>query len=242
MAITAADIDFLKSSSGTSDGGAESATEITSGLKNDLWPNLSDALRASGGSRTKKFYIKNNSGTETMLNPSVWITESPSGITVEIGLGAAASDDSVNTAGTLVAWSSNAKVALISSAADSRTATITGLSAAGDTQSETVGLTGTSEVLSAGTYSKVWGVALSALSGSATVTIKQGTGGTTRGTIGPSVLVSWLWVAAPNKASGIKVPSLLAGSSIPIWCRQTWSAGISAQRPARQIVAVEENS
>lgn len=242
MAITAADIDFVKSSVGTSDGGSETATEITSGVANDLWPNLSDTLRASDGSRTKKFFIANNSGTETMLEPSVWITEAPAGMTVEIGHGSPSADDDDSAAGSMTAWTANAKVALVSSAADSRTATIYGLNTSGDAVTEDVALTSTSEVLSTNTYSKVWSVALSALSGSATVTIKQGTGGTTRGTIVPSEVVSFLWVTAPSKATGIKVPDVLPGDSIPIWCRQSWTGGIAAQRPTRQVVAIEENA
>lgn len=242
MPITATDIDFLRSSTGTSDGGAESATEIVSGVANSLWPNLSDTLRASGGSRPKKFFIKNNSGTETMLEPSVWISQSPSGMTVEIGLGGSASDDDDSTSGDLTAWTTNANVALVSSASDSRTATINGLNTSGDAITETVGLTGVTEVLSANVYSAVYNVVLSAVHGSNTVTIKQGTGGTTRGSIGVGEIISFRWVSGTSKATGIKVVDVLPGVSIPIWCRQTWSAGISAQRPTQQTVSIEENS
>lgn len=242
MAITASDIDFVASTIGTSDGGAESATEIISGVQNDLWPNLSDALRSAGGNRSKKFFIKNNSGTETASKPSIWITEFPAGMTVELGIGAPSSDDSTASAGTLTAWTANAKVSLASSAADTRQATIVGLNTSGDPAVELLTLTGASEVLSAGTWSKVWSIYLSALNGSNTVTVKQGTGGTVRGTIPPSVLTTFLWVNPPSKASGIKLSNLIPAAAIPVWCRQTWSAGIAAQRPTRQIVAFEENA
>lgn len=242
MPITEADVLFLRSATGTSDGGAESATEIVSGVHENLWPNLSDALRASGGTRYKKFYVKNDSGTETASEPSVWIAESPASTTVHIGLGAPTADDASSDAGVLSAWTANAKVSLTSSAADTRVATIIGLNTAGDAVTEDVTLTGVTEVLSVNTYSKVWCVYLSTLHATLVVTIKQGSGGSSRGTVNANRIIAFLWVLAPDKASGIKVPDLLPGDSIPVWCRHTWSAGISAQRPTRQIPAFEENA
>jgi len=240
MAIVASDIDFLKSATGTSDGGAESSNEITSGLANDLWPNISDALRTTGGTRYKKFYIKNSNGTETMVQPTVWIAEAPVGLQVYLGRGAGSSNDATNTQGNMTAFAASAKVALISTGSDGRSATIIGLDTSGDPQQEVVTLTGTTEVLSVGTYSKVWTVYLNTTNGSNTVTVKQGAGGTTRGTIGPTLICCWLWVLATSKATGILNPDLLPSTSIPVWCKQTWDAGIGAIRPTRQVVAVEE--
>jgi hypothetical protein len=241
MPVAVTDVLFMKSSTGASDGGAESPTELVSGTANALWPNISDALRAAGGTRYKKFYIRNDHATDLMVKPTVWIAESPPGVTVSLGLGAASADDATSTLGTLTAWSANAVVALVSSGTDSRTATIFGLNASSVPVSEAVALTGTGEVLSSNTYSKVWCVYMSATNGSNTVTIKQGSGGTTRGTIAPTFLICWLWVAAISKATGITVPDLTAGLSIPLWCRQVWSPGISAVRPTRQVVSVEES-
>lgn len=240
MPVTVTDIKFFKSATGTSDGGAISATELVSGVANAIWPNISDALRATGGTRYKKFFIKNDHATDAMVKPSTWIAESPPGVVVSIGYGVNSADDATNTQGNMTAWSANAVVSLISSGADTRTATITGLDASGDPLSEAVVLTGTSEKLSTGTFSKVWGVYMSATNGSNTVTIKQGVAGATRGTIGASLLACWLWVNATSRATGIVVPSLAAGLAIPIWCRQVWAPGVSAVRPTRQIVAVEE--
>lgn len=242
MAITATDILFLKSSSGTSDGGAESATEITSGLENDLWPDISDALRASDGSRSKKFFIKNDSATETASSPSVWISEFPAGVDVLIGYGSSTSDDADSAGGVLTDMTADALIALVCSASDSRTATVYGLNASGAPQSENVSLNGTSEVLTVGTYSVLYAVELSTLSATVSVTVKQGTGGTSRGVIGPGLIIGWMWVNAGTKATGIRVPDLLPGSSIPIWCVQSWGAGVTAQRPTRQVVAFEEGA
>lgn len=242
MPVAATDILFMKSAIGTSDGGAESATLILDGVDNDLWADINDAARAAGGTRYKKFFIRNDNGTETMSKPTVWIAQSPPGITVSIGYGAFTTDDDDTAGGNMTAWTANAKVSLTSSSSDLRNATITGLDTTGEPVSEVVALTGITEVLSANTYSKVWGIRLSALNGSNTVTVKQGTGGTTRGTIAPNVLCCWLWVVATTKATGIKVPSVLPSTSIPVWCRQVWSAGIAAVRPTAQLVAVEENA
>lgn len=242
MAITSTDVLFMKSSVGTSDGGAESGTELTSGVANGLWPDISDALRGTGGSRIKKFYIQNDSGTETMLSPSVWISSEPSGVDVDLGLGSASSSDDDNTAGNLVALVSNNKVSLQSSAADGRTATVIGLDALGAPLVEGVVVTGATPVLTVGTFSKVYAVEMSATSGSLTITIKEGSGGTiTMGTIPSSNIVTWVWVSATSKGTGIRVFDVGPSTSIPIWCRQTWAAGVSAQRPTRQIVSVEEN-
>lgn len=240
MPITATDIVFYQSATGLSDGGAESATEIVSGVNNNLWPNISDALRAADGTRYKKFFIRNENTTETMTSPAVWCAIPPPGITVNLGLGASSVDDDDNTQGNMTAWTANAVVAMVSTASDTRTATVYGLNASGDPVTESFALTGTTEKLSTNTYSKVWSVQLSAVHGSNIVTVKQGAGGTTRGTLGANQIVCWLWVNANSRANGIYLPNVLPTTAIPIWCRQTWTAGVSAQRPTSQTIAIEE--
>jgi hypothetical protein len=240
MAVTVNDIDFFLSVSGSSDGGAESSTELVSGTTNGLWPNISDALRTSGGTRYKKFFIQNSHSTDSMVQPSIWISESPVGVVVQIGLGMGSADDTASSQANMAPWSANAKVAAVSTSADTRTVFVYGISSGGVPIAESFLLSGTTEVLSANTYSKVWSVQLSSVSGTSTVTLKQGAGGTARGTIGPTFVTCWLWVTALTKATGLWLPDLLPTTAYAIWCKQSWDAGLSAQRPTRQIVSIEE--
>jgi hypothetical protein len=53
-------------------------------------------------------------------------------------------------------------------------------------------------------------------------------------------VTSFLWLTPSSKATGIQFPDLAAGASHGVWDRMVASAGISAQKPADSIVAVEE--
>lgn len=240
MAVSAADVVWYKASAGASDGGSKSATPVTS-TKGDFWPNVSDAERTAGGTRIKKSFLTNEHATDSLLAPVVWISVVPTNMTEEIGLGFDDADDDANTQGNMTALGANALIALVSSGADTRTATIIGLDASGNPQQETVTLNGTTEVVSVGTYSAVYAIHLSAESATLTVTAKQGAGGTTIGTIGPNVEACWLWIAATSKASGLKLADLIAGASYGFWHRQTWAAGVPAVRPDESRISVEES-
>lgn len=76
-----------------------------------------------------------------------------------------------------------AKAAVISDGADVRTLTIWGRLATGVITSELLTLNGAVEVLSANTYERILRAVMTVTSGTRTVSIKQGTGGTVRGTI-----------------------------------------------------------
>jgi hypothetical protein len=75
-----------------------------------------------------------------------------------------------------------ARLALVSSGTDTRTATIEGRLSSGAIATENVALNGTTEVLSANTYERILRVTLSATAAT-TVTLRQGAGGTTIATI-----------------------------------------------------------
>lgn len=242
MGVGQGDIVFYRSSIGTSDGGGISAVEIDDGDKNDLWPDISDASRIAGGTRTKKWFMANEHVTDSLLVPAIWVAAPPLGITTLLGLGLDSADDDDAAQGNMTAFGANAVVALVSDGADTRQADIIGLDAAGDPQGETVTLAGAVEVTSLGTYSKVFAIFLSAISGSRTVLAKQGSGGTTRGTIGINAVCCWLWIAANSKAAGLILPDLAAGDNYGIWDRQTWTAGIPASRPTEERIAVEETA
>lgn len=114
---------------------------------------------------------------------------------VAFGVASIPTDDVSTTGGNIDAtsrpaldlWSAAAKVSLTSDGTDSRTAAIVGRLADGTLATESaLALNGATEVLSVNTYAYVESITLSATSGTRTVTIKQGTGGTTRGTITPN--------------------------------------------------------
>ncbi|MGH2628627.1 MAG: hypothetical protein ACRDHY_18475 [Anaerolineales bacterium] len=104
-------------------------------------------------------------------------------------------DDDTSTAGggidtagrpVFTQWTANAVAAVVSDGADTRTVTVEGRSAAGAIVSEVLTLTGATEVVGATTFERVLKITLSATDASRTVTVKQGSGGATRATIGPN--------------------------------------------------------
>jgi hypothetical protein len=83
----------------------------------------------------------------------------------------------------LTQWSANAVAAVISDGADTRTVTITGRLATGVIDTEVLTLTGAVEVVGAKTWERVLSAVASATSGTRTVSVRQGSGGTVRATI-----------------------------------------------------------
>lgn len=77
----------------------------------------------------------------------------------------------------------NAVIAVISDGADTRTVTVKGRNAAGAVVSDVITLNGAVEALGVVTFERIQSVIASATSASRTVTVKQGSGGATKGTI-----------------------------------------------------------
>lgn len=77
----------------------------------------------------------------------------------------------------------NALIAVVSDGADTRTVTVFGRLASGARDSEALVLNGAVEVVGAKTFERLLRVAVGATSGTRTVTVKQGAGGATLGTI-----------------------------------------------------------
>lgn len=84
----------------------------------------------------------------------------------------------------LTQFSGNAVAAVISDGADTRTITITGRLTTGAIDTEVLTLNGAVEVVGAKTWERILKAVASGTSGSRTALVKQGSGGTTRGTIG----------------------------------------------------------
>lgn len=244
MSIASTDlVEYLSTSAGST-GGAISGSTVTSGVANNVNPNNTDAQLTAGGTDYRKTFWKNVNATDAAQVPVIWASAMPTNNTLQLGLGFNNSDDTDPAQGNMTAWGANAKVALISDGADTRVATIYGMDNSGTPVpvTETVTLTGAVEVLSVNTYSKVWAISLSAISGSRTVLAKQGTGGTTRGTIGINKRNCWLWVTASSKPAGIALPNLPASTAYGVWRKRSWTAGASTVRPDSQTIRMEENA
>jgi hypothetical protein len=82
----------------------------------------------------------------------------------------------------------NSVIAIVSDGADTRNVTITGRRPNGVIDSETLTLNGTTEVVGTKTFERLLKVMASTTSASRTITIKQGSGGSTLGTIEPNML------------------------------------------------------
>jgi len=214
------------------------------GKKNNLFPDITASQASNGLTLYRKFFRKNTSSSDTWYNVVLFISKQPTNSALSIGLGIDNSNDSDATQGNMVAMSANAQIALVSSGSDTRSVTLKGLDANGNPISETKTLNGTTEVLSTNTFSKLYLAYASGTDASNTITIKQGSGGSTLGTIGPNKISSFLWFGKkvdntqtivnaeggdiPSSSTGIKVGDIAVGGNIGIWCRLMVPAGASS--------------
>lgn len=241
MPVSNSDILHLQSTNAGSSGGAISGSGITSAVKNNVFPDVTDGERVAGGTRSRKTFWKNNSGTEAMLKPVVFLPVLPANSTLQLGHGYDSATDSDAAQGNMTAFGANAQVALVSDGTDTRQVTVTGLNGSSVPTAETVTLTSAAEVLTAATFSKVWSVRAASTSATRTITVKQGSGGTTRGTIAPNKLLCWLWVTAgPSSSNGITLPDLPAGQNYGIWLLLSWTAGATQTRPNTTTMQIQE--
>lgn len=240
-AITGADITELLSAGSGSSGGAISGSTVTSGVDNNVWPDITDVERIAGDITYRKTFWKNNHATDPMPTPVMYIPTLPTSADVAIGLGPNSSDDTDPLQGNMTALSGSVAIALKSDGADTRVVTLYGLNGSGDPVTETVTLNGTSDAMAVNTYSKVYAAWAASTSGSRTITIHETNGsGTLRGTIGTSKKGCWLWVTNPDtKGAGIKLPDLAAGQTYGMWRKLTVSAGAPAAPGTGMTVQIE---
>ena len=220
------DLHFYLSATGASEGGATSTTPIVDAVDNNVFSDVSSSSRIAGGTEYRKIFMANEHATDTYAAHSIWISTAPSHCVGSIGLGFDDADDDEATGGNLVAFSAPAKVSLASDAADTRSVDIYGLVGTTPTK-EMVILNGAAEVLSTATFAAVYALHTT-VSGSRTVTVKQGTGGTTRGTIGIGATNCFLWLTAASKSVGLRPPALIAGATEGIWEKVVWTASAVA--------------
>lgn len=208
-----------------------------------LLPNITAQEAGSGVTKYKKFFKKNNNSSLDWEDVVVWISKQPTNAAVSIGLGLNDTNDTDANQGNMSALSQNSQIAVVSDGSDTRQVTIKGLNASGTLTIETLTLNGTTEVLSTNTFSKVYLVYASALNSSRTITIKQGSGGSTRGTIGPNKICCWLWFGKryvegsltnaeggdiPSEENALIIGTISAGASQGIWVRLMVPAGAGA--------------
>jgi len=221
------DLGWYLSSSGASEGGAKSATPIVDATDNNVFSDVSNSSRIAGGTEYRKIFMANEHATDSYLAHSIWIASPPSHCTGYIALGFDDADDDEATGGNLVAFAGAAKVALTSDAADTRSVDVFGL-VGGVPTMETMVLNGSAEVLSAATFDEAPYALHTTVSASRTVTVKEGTGGTTRGTIGIGTTNCFRWITAASAPVGLRLPSLAAGLNDGIWEKGVWAAGAIA--------------
>lgn len=219
------DLGWYLSTSGASEGGARSVTPIVSGVSNNVFPDVSNSSRLAGGVLHRKIFLANNHAIDAYAAHSIWIPVQPSRCEARIGLGFDDAEDDDAAAGGLTVFSGAARLALISDAADSRSVTVYGL-VGGVPTAETIVLAGAAQVLSVATFDAGSPWALhTTLSASRTITIREGAGGPTRGSIGIGAVSCFAWLAAPSKLTGLRLPALASGGEWGIWERVTWVAG-----------------
>jgi hypothetical protein len=245
MAVSTTDIvQYLSASSGST-GGAITGSSIASGVPNNVWPDITDVQRLAGIILHRKTFWKNNNAVDSLLVPVIFNLVAPVNAALMLGLGVDSSDDTDAAQGNMTAFSAPALAFLASDTpGDTRTVTIYGMDNSGSPVpvSETLTLNGTTPVASGNTFSKVWGWWVSAPDAGKVVTLKQGSGGTTRGTIGNSKKASWLWVTAGSKGAGIHLPDLSPLQNYGLWRRLTVTAGAGPVRPDTLTVRIEENA
>lgn len=243
MPIVSADLKEYKSNSTNSDGGAISATEVVDSTDNNIFTDITGDEAAAGGTEYRKIFRKNTHATLTWQNIISWLVSQPTNAALSFGFGLDHADDNDGGQGNMTVFSANAVVAVVSDGADIRQITVVGEDATGNRQTETLNLNGNTEVVGALTFSKLYAAYASALSGARTVTIRQGSGGATRGTIAPNKKISFIWFGKKyqagavvnaeggdmaSKVTGQKNGDIAPAGNFGLWYRNTWPAGAGA--------------
>lgn len=237
MPILTTDLIEYKSLNANSDGGAiDTSRPITTGVLDNLWDDITGAEAAAGGIDYRKVFRKNTNGSLSWLAAVTWIRQQPSGATEWIGVGVNDAADADALQGNIVAMTANAQIALVSDGADTRVVHVEGLDTGGHYLLDAVTLTGTSPVLTADTFSSVLRVYAASTDGSRTITVQQGSGGPTLGTIGPTKIVAWMWVQPLTQATGIQSGDIAPAGLIGLWLKRVWSPGSAAVSGTGDII------
>jgi len=227
MSITASDIEMYKSNGTNSTGGTITATAITDATLNNLFDDVTADEALAGATEYRKIFVKNNHGSLTWTSVIFWRSTNTTSTDDEIslGIGSAADDDGSSV---LSAFSGNAVVAIISDGADTRQVTLVGEDASGVRATETLTANGAVEVVGAQTFSKLYLAYVSSTSASRIITVKQGSGGTSRGTIGLNKYSAILYQDPTASADGFELGSIAAAASQGLWLKRVVGAAAVA--------------
>lgn len=211
--------------------------------KNALLPDVTAQQANDGITVFRKFFRMNANPTVSWTEVRAWLPNQLTNSAISFGVGLNHADDNDGTQGNMTAFSANSVVAVVSDGVDTRTVTIVGENATGVRQVENLVLNGTTEVVGSLIFARVYFVSVPALDGARTITIRQGAGGTTRGTIGINRIVCFLWFG--RRASGgviidaeggniltdivgLRLGEVVANGNIPIWVRMSVPTGANA--------------
>lgn len=239
--LVASQIAFYRSSNTDSDGGTISTTRIDDATLNNVFPDVTPDEALAGASTYRKIFVKNLNGAINWQNASFWRGQATDSEDDEISIGIGTSAD-LDGSSELTAFTADAYVVLSSDGADTRVVTLVGEDNAGTRLTETVTLTGSTPVSSANIYHKLYLASVASVSASRIVTVKQGSGGTTRGTIGLNKYSAITYFSPTTKETGIKVGTINHGASQAIWLKRTVSAEASQYSANRMILSAEGES
>jgi hypothetical protein len=241
MPVTTGDMLLHLSSDAGSGGGALSGSTVTSGVTNNVFPDITDEERLAGGEVYRKVFWKNHSASSPLIDPVLFLTALPLASTLSIGLGFDSADDASPSQGNMAPLTANTNLELVSDGDDLRVATVWGVDSGGVPVAEPVELAGAVPVLTTTTWQKVWAVELEAIDASRSVEVRQGAAGPVRGSIPIDEMACWLWLGSANeKALGLALPDLGAGQSYGVWMRLAWLPGADPARPNSATLRMEE--
>ncbi len=227
MPITATDLEYYKSSGANSDGGTITATAITDATLENLFDNVSPDEATAGATEFRKWFVKNNHGSLSWQSVVFWRSADTTSAQDEISLGLGTANDA-DGSNELSALSVNSVIAVVSDGADTRQVTLVGEDAAGARATETLTLNGITEVVGVQIFSKLYLAYVSSTDAARAITVRQGAGGTSRGTIGINKYSTILYLNPTAKADGIEVGNIAAGGAQGLWLKRIVSPGASA--------------
>ena len=230
MPVAPADWLVHKSVNDGEGGERDLGAPITDNILGNLFPQISSAEAAAGGSRVRKFFIENDHATDTAFDPEATIIFFPGAYTIELGWGMDDDDDddasiSGNLNGDL--GGSDVTLSAVSDGADTDNLTAFGRTAAGAHVQATLTLNGTTPVNFSDDMAWVYAVVRDTPDGARTVTIRR-PGPVSIGTIQPNQRHCFWWMDQ-EEADEIPMtlddiaPAFLRG----FWIRQTWPVNAS---------------
>lgn len=222
MPIISSDIEMYKSSVTNSAGGTITATAITDATLNNLFSQVTAAQAEAGATEYRKIFIKNNHASLSWQNVVAWILSETTSLEDTISLGIGTADDTGGT-NELVIMTANSTITVVSSGSDTRTVTLIGEDASGNRVTEALVLNGTTPVVGAQIFSRLYYAYTTA--GSGVITIKQSSTGATLGTFNASNITAIWYQNVTSKDLGFKLGNLAAAASHALWFKRVVSAG-----------------